>query len=135
LKAWWGLLRGEGTWTRLKEARLRLLKAGEAVLVGAVVFERGDGGREEAGVIWWEDRRRGEAHAESGVETGVSGGVGAAEEDEERGPSVMSRSMSSSISSGSKARGMCIWGREASPSTRTMWTASKCSRRACRSVR
>jgi len=43
LKACWGLLRGEETWTRPKGANA---KAGEAVLVGAAVFEWGEGGSE-----------------------------------------------------------------------------------------
>lgn len=120
------MLRGEGTWTRLKGVNA---KAGEAVLVGTAVFERGEGGN-EVGVKWWEGGYWGEDHAESGVETGVSGGVGAAEEEWEGGASS-SRSMSRSMSSGSKASS----GRVASPSTRTMWTASKCSRRAWRSLR
>lgn len=51
--------------------------------MGAAVFERGEGGCEEAGVIWWERKAWGEGHAESGVEMGVSGGVGAPEEGEE----------------------------------------------------
>ena len=52
MKGCWDLLRGEGTWTRLKGANA---KAGEAVLVGAVVIERGEEGN-EAGVRWWEVR-------------------------------------------------------------------------------
>lgn len=43
MKACWGLLRGEGTWMRPKGANA---KAGEAVLVGAAVIERGEGGSE-----------------------------------------------------------------------------------------
>lgn len=63
----------------------------------------------------------------------------------------LSSSSSSSISSGSNAaggseggevtavlmtglKGICIWGLSISPSTITMWTASKCSSKAWRSL-
>jgi hypothetical protein len=152
---------GEGAWARekaeaLPRLRLRLGRraeadTGEEARVGAAVFERGDGGSDDAGVIWWERKAWGEGQAERGVDMGVSGGVGAPEEGEEwevatAGAThgvVLSRSSSSSIPSGSKAdtvftiglNGICICGFCTSPFTSTMWTASKCSSSAWRSLR